>query len=85
MNEGFRRFLVLVGVFLLAFLLVFVFRRVQGGEGVFDFFKFGKKEDRENFVPEDYTLSTEPALEPDDVKWLMRLDAEYAKLSAAVV
>ncbi len=85
MNEGFRRFVVLVGVFLFAFLAVFIFRRVQGGEGIFDIFDFRKKTKRETFVPEDYTLSNESALEPDDVKLLRRLDDEYAKLTAAVV
>ena len=85
MNEGFRRVLVLLGVFVLAFLAVFVFRRVQGGEGIFDIFKFGKKNGREEFVPESYTLSSEPALEPGEVRLLARLDEEYARLTEAVV
>ncbi|MDE0596097.1 MAG: trypsin-like peptidase domain-containing protein [Roseibacillus sp.] len=85
MNEGFRRFVVLLGVFVLAFLAVFAFRRVQDGEGLFDIFKFGKKDGQENFVPESYTLSTEPALDPGDVKILARLDEEYARLTEAVV
>ncbi len=85
MNEGFRRVLVLLGVFVLAFLAVFVFRRVQGGEGIFEIFKLGKKNGREEFVPESYTLSSKPALEPGEVRLLARLDEEYARLTEAVV
>ena len=85
MNEGFRRFLVLLGVFLLAFLAVFVFRRVQGGEGIFDFLKLGKSGSSERFVPEDYTLGTEPAMDPKEVPGLISTDREFVKLTAAVV
>ena len=83
MNEGVRRFLVLLAVFFLAFAAVFAFRRIQSGEGLFSFLK-GEKE-KEQFAPESYTLPEEPALEPGDVKWLSRLNAEYAKLTEAVV
>lgn len=85
MNEGFRRFVVLLGVFVFAFLAVFVFRRVQSGEGIFDIFKFGKKDGQENFIPEPYTLSTKPAVDPKEVEFLAVLDEEYARLTEAVV
>lgn len=84
MNEGFRRFVVLGAVFLLAFVAVFAFRRIQNGEGLFDFLKFGKEEEQQ-FVPEEYTLRSESALKPGEVPGLVSLDEEYAKLTAAVV
>lgn len=85
MNEGFRRFAVLLGVFLLAFLVVFAFRRIQGGEGLLDLFKLGKKDAGEQFIPEDYTLGRDPAMDPDDVPGLLRVDDEFVKLTEAVV
>jgi len=83
MSYGLRRFLVLVGVFLMAFVVVFVIRRLQTEE---EFFAFLKSEDPEQtFTSEDYTLPDSPPLNIDDVEILQRLDAEYAKLTAAVV
>ena len=85
MGDGFRRFAILLGVFVFAFLAVFVFRKVQGGEGFLDLFKFGKKERSETFIPESYTLSSKPALPPGEVEFLAALDEEFAKLTEAVV
>ena len=85
MSDGFRRFAILLGVFVFAFLAVFVFRKVQGGEGFLDLFKFGKKERSETFIPESYTLSSKPALPPGEVEFLAALDEEFAKLTEAVV
>ena len=85
MSDGFRRFAILLGVFVFAFLAVFIFRKVQGGEGFLDLFKFGKKGGGETFVPEIYTLSSKPALPPGEVEFLAALDEEFAKLTEAVV
>jgi len=85
MNDGMRRFAVLLGVFALAFLAVFVFRKIQGGEGLFDIFKFGERDREEKFAPERYTLSNKPALSPGEVEYLAALDEEFAKLTEAVV
>ncbi|MEE3179840.1 MAG: hypothetical protein VX317_09165, partial [Verrucomicrobiota bacterium] len=85
MNDGLRRFAVLGGVFVFAFLAVFVFRKVQGGEGFFDIFKFWERDRQENFIPESYTLSNKPALSPGEVEFLAALDGEFARLTEAVV
>jgi serine protease Do len=85
MNDGMRRFAVLGGVFVFAFLAVFVFRKVQGGEGFFDIFKFWERDRQENFIPESYTLSNKPALSPGEVEFLSALDGEFARLTEAVV
>lgn len=84
MNDGFRRFSILLFVFLMAFLAVFVLRRLQGGETLSDLWPWNKKEIGD-FKPEHYTLPDDPLLEIGDVEMLMRLNSEYAKLSEAVV
>ncbi|NNC87880.1 MAG: PDZ domain-containing protein [Akkermansiaceae bacterium] len=85
MNDGFRRFLALLFVFALAFAVVFVFRRVQGGEGLLDIFGLGKSNNSIEFKPERFTLRQDAPLAIDDVEVLRRLDNEYARLSRAVV
>lgn len=84
MNDGFRRFSILLFVFLLAFLAVFVLRRLQGGETISDLWPWNNDEGGE-FIPEEFTLSDEPPLNIGDVEMLARLNKEYAKLSEAVV
>ena len=85
MNDGFRRFSVLVGVFFLAFAVVFVVRRMQGGESFLELLGLGKDRENTEFRPEKYTLPEAPPVDPEHVKWLERLDAEYAALTAAVL
>mgnify|MGYP001158245371 FL=1 len=85
MNAGMRRFAVMLGVFVLAFLAVFVFRKAQGGGGLLDLLKFGSRDRSQTFVPESYTLSRKPALSPGEVEYLAALDQEFARLTAAVV
>lgn len=84
MNDGFRRFSILLFVFLLAFLAVFVLRRLQGGETLSDLWPWNQGEE-ERFKPEEFTLPDDPPLDIDDVEMLVRLNKEYAKLSEAVV
>ena len=62
MTDGFRRFSILLFVFLLAFLAVFVLRRLQGGETLADILPWGKK-DAVQFKPEEFTLPDDPPLE----------------------
>jgi len=84
MNDGFRRFAVLLFVFLLAFIAVVALRRLQNGEGWADLLHWGKK-DQTVFRSEPFTLPERAALDMDDVEMLHRMDAEYARLSEAVV
>lgn len=84
MNDGFRRFSILLFVFLLAFVAVFVLRRLQGGETLADLWPWSEVEEGQ-FKPEEFTLPDEPPLDIDDVEMLERLNREYAKLSEAVV
>lgn len=84
MNDGFRRFSILLFVFLLAFLAVFVLRRMQGGESISDMWPWSQEEGGQ-FKPEEFTLPDDPPLNIDDVEMLARLNKEYAKLSEAVV
>lgn len=81
MNQGIRRLLSLVVVFLAAFLIVTWLR--GGAEGFRSLWPFG--ETTERFRPEQYTLPEQPPLDLEDVALLQRLDAEYAKLTDAVV
>ena len=84
MNDGFRRFAVLLFVFLLAFIAVVFLRRLQNGEGFADLLPWGKKDPTE-FRPERFTLPERAALDMSEVEMLHRMDAEYARLSEAVV
>jgi serine protease Do len=84
MNDGFRRFAILLFVFLLAFVAVVALRRLQSGERFADLFQWGE-EDPTEFRSEPFTLPERAALDMDDVEMLHRMDAEYARLSEAVV
>ena len=85
MNVALRRTAVLLGVFLLAFLVVAGFRKLSGMGGLSNLLNFGAKDRESNYVPERYTLSSKPALSPGEVEYLAALDEEFARLTAAVV
>ena len=82
MSYGLRRFLVLVAVFVLTFVVVFVIRRLQEGEDIFSFLNRGSSRE---FRPESYTLPEKPPLDLGEVEMLRRLNDEYASLTRAVV
>jgi Do/DeqQ family serine protease len=85
MNDGFRRFLALLVVFAMAFAVVFVIRRIQGGEGVLELLGVGGGKEQPEFRPERFTLRQDTPLDIDDVEMLRRLDNEYARLSQTVM
>ena len=85
MNLALRRTAVLLGVFLLAFLVVAGLRKLPGMEGISSLLSFGAKDKEGNYVPERYTLSSKPALSSGEVEYLAALDREFARLTAAVV
>ncbi len=83
MNDGFRRFLVLLGVFIFAFLSVFVVRKIQSGHSFMDILT-GKNQEN-GFRSEKYTLRDKPSIDLKDVKVLAAINAESAALVRAVV
>jgi len=83
MNDGFRRFLLLLTVFLFAFLAVFVIRKVQSGVSLMDILT-GRDADNKH-EPQDYTLRLKPSIDLNEVEILAAIDAESAALVRAVV
>lgn len=83
MNDGFRRLSILILVFVCAFVAVVLMRRLQNGDGLSGLWPWGTKDETE-FRPEEFTLPEGASLDLDDVEYLTRLNAEYAKLSEAV-
>jgi len=82
MQQGLRRLMALVTVFAVAFGAVFLIR--NGFSGITGLWGQRSASDP-NFRPERFTLPDKPPLELGDVELLARLDAEYAKLTEAVV
>lgn len=72
MNDGFRRFLVLVAVFVLAYLAVSIALKVQNGE-------------KQSEANEQVTLRLSPLLREDQVKILDAFNRASAELVEAVV
>ena len=83
MNDGLRRLSVLLLVFTCAFAAVVLMRKLQNGDGFSGLWPWGKKDSTE-FRPEKFTLPEGAPLDLDDVAYLTRLNAEYAKLSDVV-
>ncbi len=83
MNDGFRRFLVLLCVFVFAFLTVFVFRKMQAGDSLMDILKGKNPDDR--FQSEQYTLQNKSSINLKDVEVLAAINEESAKLVRSVV
>ncbi len=83
MLQGIRRLVALAAVFAVAFAAVYLIR--NGSEGFTRLLKGGNLSSGPSFRPERFTLPDRPPLELGDVELLARLDAEYAKLTEAVV
>jgi len=83
MNDGFRRFLVLLAVFCLAFLAVFVIRKIQNGDSWMDILTGRSSSD--GFESEKYTLRDKPSIDLKDVQILAAINEESAALVRAVV
>lgn len=83
MNSGFRRFLVLLSVFLFAFLAVFVIRKIQSGVSLADLL-MGRDANHQH-EPEDYTLRLQPSVDLSSVEVLAAVNAESSSLVRAVV
>ena len=83
MNNGFRRFLILLAVFVCAFLAVFVTRKLQDGDSLIEILSggtVGKTEKGDNF-----TLRLAPIIGSDKVQILSAINRESAALVEAVV
>ncbi|MCW1883956.1 trypsin-like peptidase domain-containing protein [Luteolibacter flavescens] len=83
MQQGIRRLMALAAVFAVAFGAVYLIR--NGPEGFARLVPGGKGNGGEDFRPESYTLADRAPLNLGDVELLARLDAEYIKLTDAVV
>ncbi len=83
MNDGFKRFLVLIAIFCIAFLAVFVIRKMQNGYSLTDIIT--GKSSSEQFEGEKYTLREKPAINLKEVEVLAAINAENAALVRAVV
>ena len=84
MNPSFRRLLVLIAVFLIAFVAVSAVQTWRSGGDLRSLIPgFQKKSDP--FHPESFTLPTKAPLDLSNVELLSRLNNEYALLTEAVV
>ncbi|MCP5537166.1 MAG: trypsin-like peptidase domain-containing protein [Akkermansiaceae bacterium] len=83
MNDGFRRFLVLLAVFCMAFLAVFVIRKLQNGDSWKDILT--GRSSSNGFESETYTLRDKPSVNLKDVEILAAINSESAALVRAVV
>ena len=75
--------LALATVFAVAFAAVYLIR--NGSEGIAGLFARGGGASGPGYRPERFTLPDRPPLDLGDVELLARLDAEYSKLTEAVV
>jgi len=83
MNDGFRRFLVLLAVFFIAFLAVFFIRKIQGGHSLMDILT-GRSSDN-GFESEQYTLKDKAPIDLKNVEILAAINRESASIVRAVV
>lgn len=84
MNAGFRKFFVLILVFVSVFVAVTSLRTWRAGGSLGDIIPgWGKQ--KEQFQPETFTLPEKAPIDLDDVDLIARLNNEYAKLTEAVV
>ena len=81
MNHGLRRFFILFAVFCIAFLAVFVVRKLQNGSSLLEIFT-GKAPVEENG---QFTLLDKAPLDLTDVQVMAAMNAESATLVKAVV
>lgn len=85
MNGALRRLLILLAIFVVAFLAVLALRATREGFGIGGFFRAVNSAKNAGTRPEVFTLPEAPPLELADVELLSRLNNEYAKLTGAVV
>lgn len=83
MQQGIRRLVALAAVFAVAFGTVYFIR--NGKQGLTALLSGKSDSSARGFRPEHYTFPERPPLGLGDVELLARLDAEYAKLTEAVV
>ncbi len=83
MNDGFRRLLVLLAVFCLAFLAVFVMRKIQDGNSLMDILTWRSTD--KGFESEKYTLRNSSSLDLKDVQILAAINQESAAIVRATV
>lgn len=83
MNDGFRRFLVLLAVFFIAFLAVFFIRKIQGGHSLMDILT-GRSSDN-GFESQQYTLKDKAPIDLKNVEILAGINRESASIVRAVV
>lgn len=81
MNHGFRRFLILFAVFCVAFLTVFVVRKMQDGRSLLEIIT-GKSPTEDSGT---FTLLDKAPLDLEDVQVMAAINAESAALVKAVV
>jgi serine protease Do len=85
MNGALRRILILLAIFVAAFLAVFALRATRETLGFLGFFKPDRQSQNPAKRPEVFTLPDAPPLDLEDVELLSRLNNEYARLTHAVV
>jgi len=83
MQNGFSRALLLLAIFLSAFLTVIVVRKAKNGDPLLGILKGRNQSERTEDV--SYSLRKKPAIGLDDVKVLAAINAESAALVRAVV
>lgn len=83
MNNGFRRFLILLAVFVCAFLAVFVTRKIQNGDSIIDILSGGTVGNTEENG--EFTLRLAPVIASEKVQVLSAINRESAALVEAVV
>lgn len=83
MNNGFRRFLILLAVFVCAFLAVFVTRKLQNGDSLIEILSGGTVQKTEG--DGNFTLRLAPIIGSDKVQILSAINRESAALVEAVV
>lgn len=84
MNPAFRRFLALCLVFVTCFLGVTLLRNLSSGPNPRAWLA-SFLQPKQQFQPEQFTLSQQSALKLGDIELLAQLNQEYAKLTQAVI
>ncbi|GAA5496444.1 hypothetical protein Rhal01_02628 [Rubritalea halochordaticola] len=82
MKEGYRKLLVLTIVLLSAFLVVTGIRKISNTPGLLDFIKNSVSTDEEGGQA---ILAKDPPIAVDEIPMLQKLNAEYTKLTEAVM
>jgi len=83
MQNGLNRKLLLLAVFLSAFLAVIIIRKVQNGESILEIISGNTP--TEQGKNKNYTLQKKPSLDKKDIKTLIAFDRECATLVHAVI